>query len=288
MSIINLVIKAKAKDIGDNFIVRRSLPHHKKKMIGPFIFWDHMGPVNITSKNPMKVRAHPHIGLSTLTYLFQGHIIHRDSLQNIQKIIPGEVNWMTAGEGITHSERAGYDGVNQTLEGIQIWIALPKKSEKVEPNFFHIKEKELPIIENSDYQLTLIAGAMFGKKSPVPVYSDLFYSKIELDKDKEFNYQLDNKNEAALYLTKGSVEIEGQTYNENQLICFHENVLINIKANEESEFMFFGGEIFPEKRFIWWNFVASDNNLIEEAKLRWRDNKFESVIDEDEYIPLPD
>lgn len=287
MSIVDLVIEAKPKDIGDGFIVRRSLPHMKKRMVGPFIFWDHMGPFELTEGKELKVRAHPHIGLATITYLFSGEIMHRDSLGNEQPIRPGEVNWMTAGKGISHSERAQYVGKDEILEGIQLWVALPKEHEDVNPSFNHYKEKSLPLIELSQNKLRLIAGSALNQSSEVPVYSDLFYFKVDSLKNSLFEYQLEENQEAAIYVIRGQVEIESKFYDPYTMIIFKKGEKINFKSSVDSEYMFFGGEIYPEKRFIWWNFVSTDKDKIELAKQNWKNKKFGEVINEVEYIPLP-
>lgn len=287
MSIVDLVIEAKPKDIGDGFIVRRSLPHMKKRMVGPFIFWDHMGPFELTEGKELKVRAHPHIGLATITYLFSGEIMHRDSLGNEQPIRPGEVNWMTAGKGISHSERAQYAGKDEILEGIQLWVALPKEYEDVHPSFNHYKEKSLPLIELNQNKLRLVAGSALDKSSEVPVYSDLFYFKVDSLKNSLFDYQLQANQEAAIYVIRGQVEIESRLYDPYTMIVFKKGETINFKSLVDSEYMFFGGEVYPEKRFIWWNFVATDKDKIELAKQNWKNKKFGEVINEVEYIPLP-
>tara|TARA_B100001971_G_scaffold37960_1_gene32994 strand:- start:38232 stop:39101 length:870 start_codon:yes stop_codon:yes gene_type:complete len=287
MSSINLVIKPNSKDLGDNFLVRRLIPIAKKRMIGPFIFWDHMGPVNISESKKMKVRSHPHIGLSTLTYLFSGEIMHRDSLGNIQAIRPGEVNWMTAGSGIVHSERAGDDGQEQVLEGLQIWIALPKESEDIAASFVHIKEQDLPSIKIPGGSLKLIAGEFMQEKSSVPVFSPLFYTNGNLKLGHTFSYALGENEESALYILSGEVEIEGKLYGVGDMVCFNAGAICEFKAQKDLNFMFFGGEIFLEKRFIWWNFVSSEKEKIENAKVRWQNQEFGQVIDETEYIELP-
>ncbi len=289
MSIIELEIQAQAKDIGDNFIVRRSLPRAERKMVGPFIFWDHMGPVSLNGQQEMKVRAHPHIGLATITYLFNGRILHRDSLGNEEYIIPGEVNWMTAGEGIVHSERArAQEGEELLLEGIQLWVALPQKFEKVKPSFVHFKEKDLPLIEKESIEFRLIAGEFNGFKSPVPVYSSLFYTNAKASSDSTFKYQLKTNEEAALYMVQGEASIEGKKFTRFDMVVFKKGSSISIEFSSNSEFMFFGGEVFSEKRYIWWNFVSSQKELIEEAKIRWSNDEFGHVINEEERIPLPE
>ena len=287
MSNIEISITPKDKDLGDDFIVRRSRPQIKKRMVGPFIFWDHMGPVTLSETNKMKVRAHPHIGLATITYLFSGEIMHRDSLGNEQVIRPGEVNWMTAGSGIVHSERSPEGIKLSTLEGIQLWLALPKEHEKVSPSFIHQKEKDLPLITNSGTTLRLIAGKALDEVSPIPTYSDLFYLSGNSKKDSIFSFDLNQDQEGAIYIISGKVKIEDQEFVRFDMICFKQGTAINFKALEDVSFMIFGGTPFSEGRKMWWNFVASTDELIEQAKLNWKNDKFDKVINEDEYIPLP-
>lgn len=288
MSNIELIIRAKAKDLGDNFQVRRSLPDPQKKMIGPFIFWDHMGPVELSNGREMKVRAHPHIGLATITWLFSGEIMHRDNLGNEQAILPGEVNWMTAGKGIVHSERAYPKDPAEILEGIQLWLALPKESEDVEPSFFHCKESEIPSIEEKGIMMRLVAGKAFGHESPVPVYSNLFYLNGEAKNQSLFQLSLEDNQEGAVYVIEGNVEVEGQSYERFDLVIFKKGTSIDFQANKDSCFMIFGGDVFPEKRTVWWNFVSTSKEKIELAKDRWRNQDHLPVINEDEIIPLPE
>ncbi len=291
MSQIELEIISKTKDLGDNFVVRRALPSIKKPMVGPFIFWDHMGPSTLVGDKTLTVRAHPHIGIATITYLFTGEIMHRDSLGNEQAIRPGEVNWMTAGKGIAHSERAqAWDnGEAMTLEGIQLWVALPKEHEDVDPSFVHIKEKELPIIDKNDIWLRLIAGRFQGKESPIPTYSQLFYLNGKAKMGRKFHHELASDEEGAVYIVKGGLEIEGNTYERYSLVSFRKGSSISFKSiSNSSEFMVFGGQSFPEKRHIWWNYVSSSQEKIEQAKLDWKAGNFPKVINENEWIPLPE
>lgn len=287
MSQIAFEIKPKESDLGDNFVVRRSLPRAEKRLVGPFIFWDHMGPVILEGEREMKVRAHPHIGLATITYLFSGEILHRDSLNNEQYIKPGEVNWMTAGRGIVHSERSSSQEPKK-LEGIQLWVALPKEHEDTAPRFDHFKEETLPLIDKGACQLRLIAGKGLDYESPVPVFSDLFYFNGKFKKDGLFSYKLQSNQEAGLYVVSGEIEIEGKKFGRYDMVIFKPGSALEIKGREGSEFMFFGGEILPEKRHIYWNFVSSDPLKIEEAKKRWKEGAFDPVINETEFIPLPD
>ncbi|MEZ4744025.1 MAG: pirin family protein [Bdellovibrionota bacterium] len=287
MSNIEIVIQPKVSDLGDNFFVRRSLPNIEKKMVGPFIFWDHMGPVELEGDKTMVVRAHPHIGLSTITWLFSGEIMHRDSLGNEQMIKPGEVNWMTAGRGIAHSERASSAGSPLMLEGIQLWLALPKEYEDIEPNFFHCKENELPLKFDQDSKLILIAGSACGMKSPVPVYSDLFYLNGDFKKDFVFDMPLPGNHEGAVYVVEGEIDVESACFERFSLVVFRKGTGLSFKVNKDSKVLIFGGAVFPERRYIWWNFVSSDREKIENAKKDWKAGRFSKVINESEVIPLP-
>lgn len=284
---IELLITPKESDLGDNFVVRRSLPRAQKRLVGPFIFWDHMGPVTLEGDREMKVRAHPHIGLSTITYLFRGSILHRDSLGNEQYIKPGEVNWMTAGRGISHSERAKFDKPTE-LEGIQLWVALPKEAEEVEPSFIHTKEAELPEIKKDCATLRLIAGSALGQSSPLPVFSDLFYFAGEFHEEGEFVFDLKENQEAGFYAVEGSFSCESQEFKRFDMVVFKKGGQLKIKAKKGDRFMLFGGEVFPEGRTIWWNFVSSDPQRIEKAKKDWVEGNFGEVVNETEFIPLPE
>jgi redox-sensitive bicupin YhaK (pirin superfamily) len=288
MSQIELVINPKTKDLGDNFVVRRSLPDIRKKIVGPFVFWDHMGPVTLTPETGMVVRSHPHIGLATITWLFSGEILHRDSLGNEQPIRPGEVNWMTAGSGIAHSERAEISEGEMNLEGIQLWLALPKEHEEVDANFFHCKANEIPKLKLQEIEMQLIAGSFEGEKSPVPVYSDLFYLTAHVKKGQNFDYTLPSNQEASIYIAKGNLNIEGDDYDSFHQVIFKPGAKISFNANQDSNIMIFGGEIFPEKRHLFWNFVSSSKERIEQAKKDWKEGKFPKTIKETDFIPLPE
>lgn len=288
MSNIEFSIIPDLQDLGNNFVIRRSLPHRKKRMVGPFIFWDHMGPVKFKKNKGMIVHSHPHIGLATITWLFKGEILHRDSLNNEQLIIPGEVNWMTAGKGIVHSERAQALKDGQELEGIQLWLALPKEYEDIDPSFFHCKSKELKKISFGDLSATLIAGSFLGHKSPVPVYSDLFYLDASAEEGNQCLIPLKENHEGAIYIVEGEAEVGGETFQRYSLISFKKGSEISFKALSNCRLMIFGGEVFPEKRFIWWNFVSTSKDKIEEAKKRWENEEFSPVINETERIPHPD
>lgn len=288
MSVIDLVVRPKVKDLGDGFEVRRALPDIKKRSVGPFIFWDHMGPAKISPDNGMKVRAHPHIGLATITWLFSGEIMHRDSLGNEQSIRPGEVNWMTTGNGIVHSERSEPVDKSYELEGIQLWLALPKEHEDVDASFYHCKEEDVPLIREGGVQLRLIAGEALGQKSPIPVYSDLFYLNGEGKSGSSFKLKSSEEKEIAVYVIDGNVNIEEQSFERYDLIILKKGEDLDINFSSDAHVMIFGGEVFPEKRHMWWNFVSTSKEKIEAAKKRWTEGNYPPVVNEDEYIPLSD
>lgn len=283
---IEFVIETRKKDIGNDFFVRRALPYAKKRMVGPFIFWDHMGPASVTPETEMSVRAHPHIGLATMTYLFDGEIMHRDSLGNELAINPGAINWMVSGKGIVHSERTEIG--KQTLEGIQLWVALPKEFEDIEPSFTHYPKDQIPQICHSGNTYTVVAGEALGEKSPVTVHSPMFYVDADLTEGADTYFEVPKGQEGALYVAKGAVEVSGKRYEQGTLLVFEKESPISFKAIEKSRALFFGGEPFAEKRFIWWNLVSSSEEKIEIAKKDWKEGNFPSVINESESIPLPE
>lgn len=289
MSNIKLIIEERAANIG-KFMVGRLLPFRQKRMVGPFIYIDHMGPVKLNERQNFDVLPHPHIGLSTLTFLFEGSIMHRDTLGNEIEIKPGAVNWMTAGKGIVHSERTPEYLRDSPLymHGLQIWVALPKDLEQMEPQFSHIEEKDIPAWTDGDLQFKLVAGEAFGKKSPVPVFSNLFMLEIKSKTKQVVNIGNALYGEAGLYILNGAIESEGNIYEPKQLLVAKDSTLCEFTIQENSTIYIFGGEPFPEERFIDWNFVASDKELIEKAKHKWKDQAFDKIKGDDtEYIPYP-
>ncbi|WP_417889914.1 pirin family protein [Xanthomarina gelatinilytica] len=289
MSNIKLIIEERAANIG-KFMVGRLLPFRQKRMVGPFIYIDHMGPVKLNERQNFDVLPHPHIGLSTLTFLFEGSIMHRDTLGNEIEIKPGAVNWMTAGKGIVHSERTPeYLRDSQLyMHGLQIWVALPKDLEQMEPQFSHIEEKDIPAWTDGDLQFKLVAGEAFGKKSPVPVFSNLFMLEIKSKTKQVVNIGNALYGEAGLYILNGAIESDGNIYEPKQLLVAKDSTLCEFTIQENSTIYIFGGEPFPEERFIDWNFVASDKELIEKAKQKWKDQAFDKIKGDDtEYIPYP-
>ena len=289
MSNINLIIEERPSDIG-NFLVGRLLPFREKRTVGPFAFIDHMGPVALHDNENMDVGPHPHIGLSTLTYLFEGSIMHRDSLGTQIEITPGQVNWMTAGRGITHSERTPdhLRHSDKNLHGLQIWVALPIHLEQMEPSFAHVTEDELPEWDIDGVAAKLIAGEAFGKKSPVPVYSPLYFLELKSTHKQKLSIGRNLFGESGLYILEGSIETEGNTFLPKQLLVAKDASLCEFILNENSTVYIFGGEPFPEPRHIYWNFVASSPELIEEAKERWIRQGFPKVPGETTFVPLPE
>ena len=288
---IDIVIESRKASIGPGMDVKRILPFRMRRMVGPFIFMDHAGPVDIqpTAVKSMDVLPHPHIGLSTVSYLFGGQVTHRDSLGVQQIIRPGEVNWMTAGKGIAHSERfedpTALAGGN--LEMIQTWVALPEKDEEANPAFNNYKPEQLPIFTDTGVWMRLIAGNAFGLQSSVKTHSPLFYLHVALNPEAKFGLPKEHS-ERGIYIVKGSVEISGNLYKAGQMIVFTRGVDPTLQAKEATTLMLLGGEPLGE-RFIWWNFVSSRKDRIEQAKSDWKEGRI--ILppnDNHEFVPLPD
>lgn len=291
MSNIGLIIEERSADIG-NFMVGRLLPFRNKRMVGPFIFLDHMGPASLSDHENMDVGPHPHTGLSTLTYLFEGSIVHRDSIGSNIEIKPGAVNWMTAGKGVVHSERTPEYLRNSTknLHGFQIWVALPKELEDMEPEFFHINAEELPEWEDNGLNYKLIAGETLGKKAGVPVYSPLFFIEIKNNGQESAPVNIGNElfGESGLYILEGSIESDGHSFEPKQLLVAKDSKLCQFNIGPNSCIYIFGGEPFPEERFIYWNFVSTSKEKLEVAKERWRNQQFPKIDGETGYIIMPE
>jgi redox-sensitive bicupin YhaK (pirin superfamily) len=285
---IELVIEQRRRDLG-GFEVGRVLPYMKRRMVGPFIFFDHIGPVRFAPGIPrsVDVRPHPHIGLSTVTYLFEGEIMHRDSVASEQPIRPGEVNWMTAGRGITHSERferARAEG--GAMHGIQAWVALPAEQEESEPSFAHHAGDDLPTYEHAGLWARLVAGEAFGARARVATHSPLFYVHWELQPGTQVQLP-DEYPERAAYVAAGAVDIGGQTIEAGRMVVFAPGEAVPFTAQTKSTVMLLGGEPLGE-RFIEWNFVSSSSERIEQAKADWRAGRMKLPdFDNREFIPLP-
>jgi redox-sensitive bicupin YhaK (pirin superfamily) len=285
---IEQVIVPRVRDIGD-FEVHRALPAAERQMIGPFIFFDRFGPVIMKAGQGMDVRPHPHIGLATVTWLFDGTIYHRDSLGSEQAIQPGELNWMTAGKGIVHSERspALERASGQTMFGLQSWVALPKHLEEIIPAFEHVAHEKMPVLREQGVEVQVIAGRLFGETSPVKTHSDLFYADVRLQTGARLLIPPEHE-ERGLYLASGRIEIAGRIFEAGKLIVLKPKNEIIVKAIETSHFMLLGGEPMDGPRHIWWNFVSSSKDKIDAAKEEWRTGKFSMVPGDDkEFIPLP-
>jgi redox-sensitive bicupin YhaK (pirin superfamily) len=283
------VIVPRTRDLGDGFEVRRALPSLRRRMVGPFVFFDQMGPAVFGAGRGLDVRPHPHIGLATVTYLFDGEILHRDSLGTVQPIRPGEVNWMTAGYGITHSERTSPElrANGSSLFGIQVWVALPKAYEETEPAFAHHPVSALPVVEGEGKRVRLIVGGLSGARSPVKVFSEMFYADAALAAGARLELPAEHE-ERALYVTEGRVGIDGSRFEAGQLIMFRPGETVAIMADGAARLMLFGGEPMDGARHLWWNFVSSSKERIAQAKEDWRAGRFERVPGETEFIPLPE
>lgn len=286
---LELVIVPRTRDLGDGFAVRRALPHGRRQMVGPFIFFDHFGPVQFVSGKGMDVRPHPHIGLATVTYLFDGSIMHRDSEGNIQEIQPGAMNLMTAGRGIAHSERTpdAQRASGQMMLGLQSWIALPNDKEEIAPSFQHYGAASLPTVQDKGFRARIIAGRSFGATSPVEMVSPWFYVEVALEAGMSVPLDTDHE-ERAIYIVDGEIEIAGDRYEAPQLLVFRPGDRITVRATKPARMMFLGGDALEGPRHIWWNFVSSSKERIEQAKQDWKTGHFAPVPNEHEFIPLPE
>lgn len=286
---VETVIVPRAVDLGE-MEVRRALPSTKRQMVGPFIFFDQMGPAEFLTDHGIDVRPHPHINLATLTYLFEGEILHRDSLGTEQTIRPGAVNWMKAGRGIVHSERTSEERKKhgQRLFGIQTWMALPEAQEETAPEFLHYGSGDLPIFDADGIKARIIAGEAFGKKSALRTASETLYGDVELQAGCTMPID-PTYEERALYTISGEIEIAGDRFEAGQLLVLRPGDAITVRAWSNARFMLFGGAPMGGPRYIWWNFVSSRPERIEAAKEEWAKGRFDTVPgDEKDFIPLPD
>lgn len=285
---LELVIVPRSRDLG-GFAVRRVLPAMQRRAVGPFVFLDQMGPADFAPGTGIDVRPHPHIGLATLTYLYDGEILHRDSLGSVQAIRPGEANWMTSGSGIVHSERtpAELRAEGGKLAGLQAWVALPHEHEETDPAFTHHAAGDLPAIESAGTQTRLIAGTLYGKRSPVRTFSPLFYADARLDAGSRLLLPAEHA-ERAVYIAQGSLEVGGEVFEPGRLLVFRGRDEIAIGARTAARIMLLGGAPLDGPRHIWWNFVSSSKARIDRAKTEWRAQRFAKVPGETEFIPLPE
>ncbi len=285
---VETLIESRPRDLG-GFQVRRVLPAgRQREMVGPFIFFDQMGPAEFAAGQGIDVRPHPHIGLATVTYLFEGEIVHRDSLGFIQPIKPGDVNWMTAGRGIVHSERTGDEerARPSRLFGIQSWVALPKNAEETDPAFHHHAKTTLPTIERDGVCMRLIAGAAYGERSPVETFSDIFYLDASMSAGARLTLPSEYE-ERAIYPVEGKVTLNGELFSPGRMAVITPGTEGIIQGAEDARVMLLGGAAMDGERHIWWNFVSSSKDRIEQAKADWSQNRFAKVPEETEFIPLP-
>src|ERR1700722_618515 len=284
-------ITGKAHDLGDGFFVARLLPQIARRSIGPFVFFDYFGPVDFAPGKGVDVRPHPHIGLATVTYLFDGAQMHRDTLGSVQEIAPGDVNWMTAGRGIAHSERTGEDmrARGHRLHGIQTWVGLPEADEEAPPAFQHFSRAQLPEREDKNVTLRLIAGEAFGLKSPVKVFSPIFYADARFAAGGALHYANEHE-ERAFFVIEGEVETgPDQVHGPGAMLMLDRHEEVTLYAEAPARVMLFGGAPLGGQRHIWWNFVSSSKDRIERAKQEWKDGKFGLIPGDDkEFIPLPE
>jgi len=284
---VSITINPRERDLGE-LTVRRFLPHSMQRKVGPFVFFDHMGPAEFAPGQGFDIRPHPHVCLATITYLFAGSIVHRDSLGFVQEILPGEVNWMTAGRGIVHSERTGTVARNkgQHLHGLQLWVALPEGSEEVNPEFFHYEKDEIPQWQYEGSTMRLIAGTVFGETSPVRTYSRLFYLDVEIPQSGAVHLP-DDYSERGVYVISGSVDFGGAHIAAGTMVVFDESASVELTTAGGSRLVMFGGDPITE-RYLEWNFVASTRARLEQARDDWSNGRFPVIPDDaEEFIPLP-
>jgi redox-sensitive bicupin YhaK (pirin superfamily) len=285
---IDIVIEGRKREVA-GFAVRRSLPSIHRRSVGPFVFIDHFGPLSFPPGRTMDVLPHPHIGLSTVTYLFEGEIIHRDSIGSLQPIRPGDLNWMTAGRGIAHSERSteAQHLNGGRAHGLQLWVGLPTYKEQLAPTFAHHAKSTLPTSSRDDAELTVIAGEAYGVRSPALVSSPLFYVDARM---KKGTLELpDDHEERAAYVVEGSIRVDDRDFPSGNLIVFHSGKKAVLRCDADAHVMLLGGARLDGPRYMWWNFVSSCKERIEQAKRDWKEGRFDKVVgDETEFVPLPE
>jgi redox-sensitive bicupin YhaK (pirin superfamily) len=289
---LEALVIPRSVDFADDFQVHRAVPSARRRMVGPFVFLDCMGPGRLAPGRGIDVRPHPHIGLATVTYLFEGEILHRDSLGTVQTIRPGELNWMTAGRGIAHSERTPADlrAVGSALSGLQAWVALPKSREESEPSFVHHETAALPVIEGYGQHLRLIVGTFAGVSSPVDTLTQTVYADITLAMGAALSVPPEHE-ERALYILDGNLTLgsSDDVFGPNQLVVLKPGAPIAVRSqSRRARFVLLGGEAMDGPRHVWWNFVSSSRDRIEQAKADWQAGRFGQVPGETEFIPLPD
>jgi len=284
---IELLIEPAEKNLGE-FTVRRALPDKRRQRVGPFIFFDHMGPAEFPPGTGVNVRSHPHIGLATITFLFEGEILHRDNLGYVQAIRPGEINWMTAGKGIVHSEKVSPEilASGQKLHGLQTWVALPIETEETEPRFEHYSADGIPVLEQDGANITVVIGTAYGKTSPVQAASETLYVEIKLEPGAGID--LPEAEELAVYVVSGNIELDGQAISDGVLAVLKNGASASVSAPGGAHLMICGGDTLEGERIVWWNFVSSSRERLEQAKRAWKEGDFGDVPGEPDFIPLPE
>lgn len=283
---LELVIQARQATLPGGLEVRRALPQVRRRSVGPFVFLDQMGPATIDAQSEVTVLPHPHIGLSTLTFLFEGEGLHRDSLGVVQRILPGEVNWMTAGRGIVHSERLRMAS-SRRLSGVQVWVALPSELEECEPRFEHYGRDAVPVVEGEGTTSRVIAGTLLGARSSVRVSSPMFYAELVMQPGAVFALPAEHT-ERAVFVVEGSIALARTTLNSGELGCFRTATVPQLRAVQASRVLLLGGEPLDGPRYIRWNFVSSSKERLEQAASDWSEQRFGRVPGETAYIPLPE
>jgi hypothetical protein len=284
------LVVPRTADLGDGFTVRRALPSAQSRMVGPFVFFDHFGPTVFRSGKGLDVRPHPHIGLATVTYLFDGEIMHRDSLGTAVAIRPGAVNWMTAGRGIVHSERTGAErrAVGDQLHGLQMWVALPAAKEEMAPAFAHHPVEDFPVVGENGKSVRVVIGKAYGARSPVATTSETIFADVTLAAGSALPLDAEHE-ERAIYLLNGEIDIAGDRFGPDRLLVFKPGDPVTITARTDTHLVIAGGASMDGPRHIWWNFVSSRRDRIEQAKAEWTAGHFGKVPgDEIEFIPLPE
>ncbi|MCP4381124.1 MAG: pirin family protein [Hyphomicrobiales bacterium] len=286
--LIDTVIVPRARDIG-GFTVGRVLPSIERRMVGPFVFFDQAGSAEVLMSEKFDVRPHPHIGLATVTYIYRGTIVHRDSIGSEQIIRPGDVNWMTAGRGIAHSERAPteFRGERHNVLGFQTWVALPRDHEEASPTFFHHPKNDLPVIEGDGANVRLVVGSLYGVRAPVKTFSEMFYADVALEAGAQLPIDAGHEERAA-YVVEGAIDIAGDRFEAARMVVFRPGDNLVVKALAATRLILLGGAAMDGPRHIWWNFVSSSKERIEQAKNDWKSGRFDKVFgDEEDFIPLP-
>ena len=288
-NIIRARVHGHRRDIGGGFIVSRVLPAARQQAVGPFVFMDHMGPVSLPADQALDVPPHPHIGLATATYLWQGRIEHRDGLGSVQIIEPGAVNWMSAGSGIVHSERTAAEDRDkaQTLHGLQLWVALPLDKEQGQPSFEHTDASALPTLELDGVRGRVVAGGAYGKRSPVSISNDLFYVDAHVAQGKGLQLP-EEHSERAAYVIDGTVHVGKEAITSGELVSFEPGAAVTLIADVDTHLVLLGGAPLDGARYLWWNFVASSEARLEDAREAWREKRFPMVAGDPAFIPLPE